>query len=90
MKISTIPRSPETGDKRECTLVSSSSSSDTKAPLSDNSDTSGFRELDNHHNNHQYDDNDDHKDVKLKKKTICQETVYEFEEDGLTMERVGK
>ncbi|XP_057329164.1 cGMP-specific 3',5'-cyclic phosphodiesterase-like [Microplitis mediator] len=90
MKISTIPRSPETADKRECTLVSSSSTSDTKGPLSDNSDITGFRELDNHHNNHQYDDNDDRKDVKLKKKTICQETVYEFEEDGLTMERVGK
>ncbi|KAH0555369.1 cGMP-specific 3',5'-cyclic phosphodiesterase-like [Cotesia glomerata] len=80
MKISMIPRSPETPDKRECTLVSSS---DSKGPLSETSTTAG--------NNNLYNTSDD-KDAKekAKKKTLCEETVYEFEEDGLTMERVGK
>ncbi|XP_074095925.1 phosphodiesterase 6 isoform X2 [Cotesia typhae] len=80
MKISMIPRSPETPDKRECTLVSSS---DSKGPLSETSTTAG--------NNNFYNISDD-KDAKkkAKKKTLCEETVYEFEEDGLTMERVGK
>ncbi|CAG5075090.1 5'-cyclic phosphodiesterase (Drosophila willistoni) [Cotesia congregata] len=80
MKISMIPRSPETPDKRECTLVSSS---DSKGPLSETNTTAG--------NNNLYNTSDD-KDAKekAKKKTLCEETVYEFEEDGLTMERVGK
>lgn len=84
MKISTIPRSPETSDKKDCTLVQSSDESkdaikcESKVNLSGSikTESKDTGELIRHSRT---------------KKVPCPDTIHEFEEDdGLTMDRVGK
>lgn len=94
MKISTIPRSLETLDKKECRLVQSSSEMRDSSELDVTAESLKYESkvtLSGSMKTESRDSGVEMLRIIRTKRIPCPDTIHEFDEDdGLTMDRVGK